>query len=103
MIAPMRAMTGTITAAVWAQVHCEPADWVSAIPSPGLAEPVRRVLKQPVAAPVSTGGSPVVFQEQVPADDLDEVEQALVAGPPTVRRIARVPEAERVVAGVTVL
>lgn len=44
-----------------------------------------------------------MFKEQVRADYLDQVEKALLARPPVLHRIVRVPETKGIVLGVTVL
>jgi len=64
---------------------------------------VRGVLNQPLAVVLTAGESPVVFEEQVCADYLDEVQESLRTRPPSFFRIERVPEAEGVVARVPVL
>lgn len=52
---------------------------------------------------LTAGEPPVVFEEQVCADYLDEVQQPFRTHPATFVRIERVPEAEGVVMRVPVL
>ncbi|MFI5700890.1 hypothetical protein ACIA78_12675 [Streptomyces xanthochromogenes] len=64
---------------------------------------MRRILYQPLAAVLTAGEPPVVFEEQVCADYLDEVQQSFRTRPASFFRIERIPEAEGVVARVPVL
>ncbi|MER7641836.1 hypothetical protein [Streptomyces sp. NPDC126522] len=64
---------------------------------------MRGILNQPLTAVLTAGEPPVVFEEQVCADYLDEVQESLRTHPPSLFRIERVPEAEGIVARVPVL
>jgi len=64
---------------------------------------VRGVLNQPLTVVLTAGEPPVVFEEQVCADYLDEVQESLRTRPPSFFRIERVPEAEGVVVRVPML
>jgi hypothetical protein len=64
---------------------------------------VRGVLNQPLTVVLTTGEPPVVFEEQVCANNLDEVQESLRTRPPSLFRIKRVPETEGVVARIPVL
>ncbi|MCC3654027.1 hypothetical protein LIX60_21680 [Streptomyces sp. S07_1.15] len=64
---------------------------------------MRRILHQPLAALLTAGEPPVVFEEQVCADYLDEVQKALKTRPASLFRVKRVPEAESAVLRVAVL
>ncbi|MFJ5179295.1 hypothetical protein ACIP68_36285 [Streptomyces griseoviridis] len=64
---------------------------------------MRSILHQPLAALLTAGEPPVVFEEQVCADYLDEVQQPFGTGPAPLFRVSRVPEAEGVVELVPVL
>jgi hypothetical protein len=58
---------------------------------------VRDILHQPLAALLTAGEPPVVFEEQVSADNLDEVQKPSGTRPSTLVRIEWIPEAEGVV------
>lgn len=64
---------------------------------------MRSILHQPLAAVFTAGAPPVVFEEQVCADYLDEVQESLRTRPPSLFRIERVPETEGVVGRVAML
>ncbi|MFF7279090.1 hypothetical protein [Streptomyces griseorubiginosus] len=58
---------------------------------------MRSILHQPLAALLTAGEPPVVFEEQVRADYLDEVQQPFRTRPSPLFRVERIPEAEGVV------
>jgi hypothetical protein len=64
---------------------------------------VRSILHQPLAALLTAGETPVVFEEQVCANHLDEVQQPFRTRPASLFRVERVPEAQGVVELVPVL
>ncbi|MHC5903323.1 hypothetical protein ACVNF4_05335 [Streptomyces sp. S6] len=64
---------------------------------------MRSILHEPLAAVLSAGEPPVVFEEQVCADYLDEVQQPFRTRPASLYWVKRVPEAEGVVELVSVL
>ncbi|MEH0581046.1 hypothetical protein QBA54_42995 [Streptomyces sp. B21-108] len=64
---------------------------------------MRDILHQPLAALLTAGEPPVVFEEQVCADNLDEVQKPSGTPPSTLVRIEWKPEAEGVVEWVPVL
>jgi hypothetical protein len=64
---------------------------------------MRGILNQPLAALLTAGEAPVVFEEQVCADYLDEVQKSFRTCPPLLFGVERVPEAEGAVERVPVL
>ncbi|MFF0096390.1 hypothetical protein ACFYSF_41630 [Streptomyces canus] len=64
---------------------------------------MRSILHQPLAALLTAGEAPVVFEEQVCADYLDEVQQPFRTRPAPLFGVERVPEAQGVVEPVPVL
>lgn len=64
---------------------------------------MRGILNQPLAALLTAGEAPVVFEEQVCADYLDEVQKSFRTRPAPLFRVERIPEAEGVVERVAVL
>ncbi|MFD8006070.1 hypothetical protein [Streptomyces mirabilis] len=64
---------------------------------------MRGILHQPLAALLAAGEAPVVFEEQVCADNLDEVQKPFGTRPPLLFRGERIPEVEGVVERVPVL
>jgi hypothetical protein len=64
---------------------------------------VRSILYEPLAALLTAGEPPVVFEEQVCADYLDEVQQPFRTRPASLFRVERVPEAEGAVELVSML
>lgn len=64
---------------------------------------MRRIPHEPPAALVASGQAPVVLKKQVRTNDLDEVEKPVLACPPVLLMIVRVPEAKGIVYRVPML